>query len=126
MGTSFQPLLRQVGGNGVWRSHPFLGGTMTLVNKNWSNPDGTRAGGVSYGPGFCVSWQRGPLTEGRNGAFLIEVLEACESQLAYYQDSKFTCQENADALNHLNAAISTLQSRRDRRFAEGKLGTTEV
>lgn len=99
---------------------------MALVNKDWSNPDGTHAGGVAYGPGFCVSWQHGSLSDGRNGAFLIEVLEACRLQLAYHQDSKFKSQENEDALKHINAAIAALQSRRDRRLAEGKLGTTDV
>ena len=127
MGTSFQPLLRQVGGNGAGRSHPFLCGNMIPVNKDWSNEDGTHEGGVSYGEGFCISWQRGSLIdEGRNGAFLLEVLEACRSQLVYYQDSKFKSQENEDALNHLDASITALQSRRDRRSTEGKLGTTNV
>jgi len=61
MGTSFQPLLRQVGGNGAGRSHPFLGDNMTPVNKDWSNEDGTHEGGVSFAPGLCISWQRGSL-----------------------------------------------------------------
>lgn len=51
-----------------------------MLNKNWTNEDGTHDGGVSIGDKFTISWQRGPLgTDGidrRNGAFLIEVLEA--------------------------------------------------
>ena len=100
---------------------------MDSLNENWSNPDGTHAGGVSFAPGLCISWQRGSLVDhGRNGAFLLEVLEACRSQLVYYQASKFKSQENEDALNHLDASIAALQSRRDRRATEGKLGTTNV
>ena len=96
-----------------------------LFNRNWSNEDGTHEGGVSCGIGFCISWQRGSLADNaRNGAFLLEVLGACRSQLAYCQDSKFECQENEDALRHLDATIAALDSRRDRRSAEGTLGTT--
>jgi hypothetical protein len=96
-----------------------------MFTKNWTDDQGNHQGGVSYGEGFTISWQRGPLQEsgGQNGAFLIEVLEACESQLAYYQDSKFGCQENLDALNLLRASIQRLKDRRDRRQNDGTLGT---
>ena len=100
---------------------------MDSLNKNWSNEDGTHEGGVSCGVGYCISWQRGPLgDDGRNGAFLLEVLGSCRSQLAYFQDSKFKSQENEDALSHLDATIVALESRRDRRSAEGTLGTTMI
>jgi hypothetical protein len=98
--------------------------TMKLINKNWTNEDGTHAGGVSTGIGFTISWQRGPLQEaGRNGAFLIEVLEACQSQLSYFQESSYPSQENINALESLEKCIEHLKSRRDRRQAEGTLGT---
>ncbi len=97
---------------------------MEPINRNWTDRNGLPQGGVSTGVGFTIAWQRGPLNEaGRNGAFLIEVLEACEHQLAYYQDSQFACEENAVALSHLNGAIAMLRSRRDRRATEGTLGT---
>lgn len=100
---------------------------MEPINQNWTNEDGTHAGGVSTGIGFTISWQRGPLNEaGRNGAFLLEVLGACKHQLAYYQDSKFACDENAIALNHVKEAIAALESRRNKRKDEGKLGTHQV
>lgn len=100
---------------------------MEPINQNWTNEDGTHAGGVSTGVGFTISWQRGPLNEaGRNGAFLLEVLGACQHQLAYYQDSKYACAENQEALDHIDGAIAALQSRRTKRQEEGKLGTHQV
>lgn len=97
------------------------------VNQNWTEQDGDHDGGVSYGPGFAISWQRGPIKEThRNGAFLIDVLEACHHQLAYFQNSKYACQENDDALKHLEKAIASLESRRARRGNAGTLGHTEV
>lgn len=51
---------------------------MQPINKNWTDADGNHNGGQSIGDNFTIVWQRGPLKEtGRNGAFLIEVLEAC-------------------------------------------------
>ena len=101
---------------------------MDVVTQNWTDLDtGNHDGGVSYGEGFCISWQRGPLKEaGRNGAFLIDVLGACRSQLQHYQSGKFACDENQSALEHLDQAILNLESRLNRREQEGKLGTTEV
>ncbi|MGD1941856.1 MAG: hypothetical protein ACFB0G_11140 [Leptolyngbyaceae cyanobacterium] len=98
------------------------------TNKNWTTPDGLHDGGCSYGPGYCITWQRGPLNEGdgRNGAFLLDVLGACMVQLEYYQNSRFECEENRQALLSLTETINHLQSRRDRRAQEGTLGTTKV
>jgi hypothetical protein len=81
--------------------------------------------GLSCGMGFTISWQRGPLTGGRNGAFLLEVLSACQSQLEYYQTGKFASTENELALDNLKTAISHLERRLDRRQSEGVLGTHE-
>ena len=96
------------------------------LNQNWAE-NGEHDGGQSYGPGFTIAWQRGPLTEaGRNGAFLSEVLDACRHQLAYFEYNRHACQENADALGHLEQAIALLEARRARRAAAGTLGTTQV
>jgi hypothetical protein len=100
---------------------------MQPINTNWTNTQDEHEGGISTGIGFTIAWQRGGLnTAGRNGAFLIEVAQACQLQLQYYQNSKYACIENAEALRHLDEAITWLQARRDRRAVEGKLGTQEV
>ena len=87
------------------------------------------SGGQSCGIGFTIAWQRGALNiAGRNGAFVIEVLEAVRSQIEYFQEAgngKFACQENAEALFHVDQALNYLKDRRDRRLAQGTLGTQE-
>lgn len=95
-----------------------------VINQNWTNDNGTHNGGVSTGIGFTISWQRGPINEaGRNGAFLIEVLQSCFNQLEYFQNSNYSCQENVEALIHLQKCIELLESRRNRRLSTGTLGT---
>ena len=97
---------------------------MEPINQNWTNEDGTHAGGQSTGIGFTIAWQRGPLSEGgRNGAFVIEVIEACMHQLDYFESTAYACKENAEAYHHLSEAIRWLKERRDRRQQEGTLGT---
>ena len=100
---------------------------MTLINQNWTNNDGTPAGGISTGIGFTISWQRGLINEeGRNGAFLLEVMESVEKRIAYYQDTDYACDENATALTYLRLAKDALLSRRQKRADEGKLDTHKV
>ena len=82
-----------------------------------------------------IRWQDGPVAHenprdipsggpgGRNGAFLIEVLEVCEDRLEFYQQGRFECQENAEALAELRACIRALNSRLERRKLSGTLGT---
>jgi hypothetical protein len=95
--------------------------------ENWTDAEGNHQGGVSYGPGFTIHWQRGPLTDGgQNGAFLITVLLACIGQLQYFQNSKFASKENQEALNYLSLALQSLRSRKSKRQKDGILGTHEV
>jgi hypothetical protein len=99
---------------------------MQPINQNWTDADGNHQGGQSTGIGYTIAWQRGDLGQGRNGAFLIEVLESCLSQLNYFQNSKFASAENSRAIGHLSQAIAVLEARRNRRQAEGTLGTHEL
>jgi hypothetical protein len=97
------------------------------LDRNWQDIDGNCDGGVSVGFGYTIAWQRGSLIEnGRNGAFLIEVLRSCARQLKYYQSTKFVCEENGWALEQLLGAIEWLEKRRDRQEIEGTLGTHEA
>lgn len=105
----------------------------TQHDHNFTNQDGNPAGGISTGIGYTIAWQTRPcpiLEDGsqpaRNGAFLIEVLEACESRLAYYRaNGDLDCFENEMALDHLTKAVKHLRVRRDRRKDAGTLGTHE-
>ena len=91
------------------------------ITNNFTDADGNHEGGTSYGKGYCISWQRGESY--RNGAFLLDVLGACQERLLYFQNSKFECPENDRALGHLYEAITALEARRDKRKAERTLGT---
>lgn len=98
-------------------------------NENWFNGDAPD-GGVSCGRGFTISWQKGPLGRGNdrkepNGAFVEDVLDAVIRRIEVYQDSKFNCSENADALEHLRSAAKRLDDRtreRELRKVEGTHG----
>lgn len=92
------------------------------MSHHWENerkPDG----GVSYGIGFTIAWQRGAIVDnGRNGAYLIEVLEACEDELRH-KNKTFPCQENEEAIAHLVNCLTSLRARIRRREDAGIWGT---
>jgi len=103
----------------------------SFVSHHWSTYDGIPAGGVSYGTGFTVSWQNGPLgrdaeRKAPNGAFVETLLEVVADRLVYYQYSRFYCDENQAALDHINAALAALRSRTAKREARKVEGTSEV
>lgn len=96
-------------------------------SDQWSDAAGNPAGGVSSGRGFTISWQNGPL--GRdgdrkepNGAFVEDVIQAVIRRIEFYQDSKFNCDSNTQALDHLRLAAEALDRRtrdREERKVEG-------
>ena len=96
---------------------------------HWSDDNGNPAGGVSTGRGFTISWQNGPLgkigtPERRepNGAFVEDVIQAVIERIEFYQASRFTCRENAEALEALYHAAMVLDQRtksREVRHVEG-------
>lgn len=102
-----------------------------FIATNYSDPDGNPAGGFVDGKGLRIVWQAGPL--GRednrlttNGAFVETVIQAAKQRLEYYQNSKFACDENEDAINHLAAALVTLNERTSKREQRGVEGTHDV
>jgi hypothetical protein len=93
---------------------------------HWVTENQLPDGGVSCGTGFTIAWQRGSLAEqGRNGAFLTEVLEACLDELKH-KDRLFPCGENKVAIAHLKDCLSALNARIQRRRDQGIFGTHEV
>lgn len=87
--------------------------------------EGKPDGGQSYGFGFTIAWQRGSIQEqGRNGAYLIEVLEACLDELIH-KNKSFPCAENEVAIAHLNQCLDSLRMRIKRREDAGIWGTHE-
>jgi len=99
-----------------------------IFTENWSDSNNNPAGGVVFGPGFTISWQNGPLGRGSerkepNGAFVENIIKAAATRIEYYQNSKFACEENAQALDHLNAALWILNNRTKDREARQVEGT---
>jgi hypothetical protein len=86
------------------------------------------AGGHYRSKGIEINWQNGPLGRGNdhiasNGAFVENVIEAAIVRISYYQDSKFACFENEQALRHLQMAAAWLDKRTKDREARAVEGT---
>jgi hypothetical protein len=98
-----------------------------IVTHYFCDADGNPAGGTTYGRGFTIGWQNGPLGRGAerkepNGAFVEDVIEAAADRLAYYQGTKFASDHNARALDALRSALTALNERtadREGRKVEG-------
>jgi hypothetical protein len=93
--------------------------------------DGKPAGGQTWGPGFTIAWQNGPLgpqeaREQPNGAFVETVILACIDRLSYYQRSDFASDYNRKAIECLVGALDNLQKRTADREARGVEGLHEV
>lgn len=101
-------------------------------NTNITDADGKPAGGHAEATGIRIAWQDGPLgrvgSEQRvepNGAFVETVIAIARSRILYYQDAGFACDENAEAIGHLEDALGALNRRTARRAAAGVEGTHE-
>ena len=79
---------------------------------------------------FAVRWQDGPIDreagEKANGALIEDVLDVCKRRLEFYQESRFACSENAQAIYNLEEALHALLERRADRAERGVLGKNEV
>ena len=99
--------------------------------EHWTDENGNPAGGVSFGTGFCVSWQNGPLGRGEdrkepNGGFVETLLEVVYGRINFYEntaDGRFSCEENQAAMHHVLMALEALDGRTKAREARGVEGT---
>ncbi len=90
----------------------------------YTDVDGNPTGGRATGQGFEISWQNG--VKEPNGAIVEDVIAACIDRYKFFQDSKFACEENADAINFLTAALEAQARRTNRRKVAGTEGTYET
>jgi hypothetical protein len=102
-----------------------------IRSEHWNDANGNPAGGTTFGNGFAIGWQNGPLGRGAerrepNGAFVEDVIEAAVDRLRYYQRSRFVCERNAHALTCLEAALSELAARTKDRETRDVEGTHKV
>lgn len=99
-----------------------------ISQVHFHDDQGRPDGGHSFGVGFAIAWQRGPLGRGAerkppNGAFVEDVIDAVIGRIEFYQASEFACAENAEALEALKAAAAWLDSRTKAREARAVEGT---
>jgi hypothetical protein len=108
----------------------------SIVVKNSMDRDGNPAGGSVYlddGEGMYIDWQDGPLKDSEtgertepNGAFVETVIDAALSRLEFYQRSKFACDYNQRAIEHLQKALEALEERTADRESRNVEGTHEI
>ena len=112
-----------------------------IKSQHWNDANGNPEGGTTFGNGFAIGWQHGPLgrhapecNDGQsscvqgctrrepNGAFVEDIIEAAADRLRYYQASRFACKSNEYAIDHLKCALIALDQRtndREKRAVEG-------
>lgn len=99
-----------------------------IKSEHWNDANGNPEGGTTFGNGFAIGWQHGPLGRGAerrepNGAFVEDVIDACADRIRYYQAGRFASDYNAKALEHLEAALAALDQRTKDREARAVEGT---
>lgn len=86
-----------------------------------TDKDGNPTGGHTIFPGgSTLFWQDGRLKgEEQNGAFVEDVIKAAIDRLSFFEASKFKCDENARAIEHLKEALKALNERTAKRTEQG-------
>ena len=74
-----------------------------------------------------VEFQNGPVKEeGINGCHNEDLIAIVIDRLEGFQSGQFKCEENGEALLHLQAALAALNSRTAKRKARGVEGTRQL
>ncbi len=102
-----------------------------IWEQHHKDEEGRPAGGVTTGIGIDILWQNGPLSvDGKrldkNGAFVEDIINAALGRLEFYQNTMFSCRENALAITKLQEALHWLDHRTKNRERRGVEGTHEV
>lgn len=104
---------------------------MKFSSEHFLDSGGNPAGGTTYGVGFCIGWQHGPLGRGSdrrepNGAFVETIIEAAIDRVEFYQSTRFNCAENEMILTRLKDALEACRLRTRNREQRGVEGVNEV
>ena len=108
----------------------------SLVWSEFSvDADGHPTGGETFmdvsGDGdikMSITWQDGVVhpTEGQNGAFVEDVLEAARQRLQFFNSTEFRCRENSIAITKIEEALQWLDWRTRARLIEDVENTYET
>ncbi len=96
-----------------------------MLEEHRLDDKGRPAGGTTTAPGLKIDWQDGPIGPGQEqtGAQVDDLLEAAAGRLRFFQSSPWACDENAQTLAAVEAALAAQRKRRERREARGVEGT---
>lgn len=99
-----------------------------IVEDHRLDKDKNPAGGKTFGLGFDINWQNGPVSKKNspNGAFVEGILEAVCGRIKFYQASKFACRENKMAIFHIQRALRWLEKRTRERLKRNVEGTHKI
>lgn len=103
---------------------------IAMKSDHRNDKAGNPAGGMTYGTGYAIIWQDGPLGSGEgqkepNGAQVEDIIGAAIDRLEFYQMSKFVCEDNGKAIEHLYAALDSLATRTADRISRDVEGTNQ-
>lgn len=97
---------------------------MPFESHQFSTSDGIPHGGHTFGAGFAIAWQQGPIEDGQpNGAQVEDVVRAAIDRLEFFQRSRYACHHNALAIRHFEIGLGMLEARTAERLARGVEGT---
>jgi len=77
-------------------------------------------------PAYTIKFQKGPIKEnGLNGITQEVLLAIVKDRLEGFQSGDFACEANQAALDHVDAALASLQQRTRDRLSRNVEGTSE-
>jgi hypothetical protein len=101
-----------------------------MKSEHWLDENDNPAGGSTFGNGFAISWQNGPLggpndpeRKDPNGAFVEDIIKAAIDRIEFFQNGKFNCAANDETLTYLREALASQYRRTNDRLRRGVEGT---
>lgn len=79
-----------------------------FFEEHWENVEHNHAAGVSSGRGWVIVWDADETDPPYSFAIAKYVVGAVMGRIRFYQDGKFGCDENKQALDHLEVATQIL------------------
>ena len=110
------------------RQGAFTSKTGQVQCEDYFDSAGNVAGGYVQGVGMEIRWQDGPSGADRRytGSVVEDPLRGVRFRLMSYQQTKYACDANAEAIRHIDQALAALAGRDVDREARGVMGTLDL